>query len=114
MKILQPKWKLSGYMADLKRIQVGEFNISDAISVQELQDLYNNNFEKIESKIISIEKIFKEKDVIRLDKRKLDLFLNGVKLASKQLDGVYRIYCDNEFVGTGIVENEKLKRDIIV
>ena len=113
MKILQPKWKLSGYMADLNRIQVGEFNISDAISVQELQELYNN-FEKIESKIISIEKIFKEKDVIRLDKRKLDLFLNGVKLASKQLDGVYRIYCDNEFVGTGIVENEKLKRDIIV
>lgn len=113
MKILQIKWKLFGYMADLNRIQVGEFNISDAISVQELQELYNN-FEKIESKIISIEKIFKEKDVIRLDKRKLDLFLNGVKLASKQLDGVYRIYCDNEFVGTGIVENEKLKRDIIV
>lgn len=108
------KLETCGYMTELKRIQVGEFNISKAISIQELEDLYKNNFGEIKKKIISVEDIFKENESIKLDNRKLELFLNGVKLTNNQIDGVYRVYCDEKFIGTGIVEKGRVKRDIII
>lgn len=107
------KLETVGYMAELNRIQVGEFNISKAISIQELEDLYKNNFGEIKKRIISVEEIFKENESIKLDNRKLELFLNGVKLTNNQIDGVYRVYCDEKFIGTGIVEKGRVKRDII-
>ena len=65
------KLETVGYMAELNRIQVGEFNISKAISIQELEDLYKNNFGEIKKRIISVEEIFKENESIKLDNRKL-------------------------------------------
>ena len=56
----------------------------------------------------------RKKDKINLDNRKLQLFLNGVKLTYKFKDDVYRIYCGSQFIGTGTIENELLKRDIVV
>ena len=38
----------------------------------------------------------------------------GVKLTYKLNDGIYRIYNSDKFIGLGIVENELLKRDIII
>ena len=32
----------------------------------------------------------------------------------KKSDGVYRIYCDGQFIGIGIVDKGFLKRDIIL
>lgn len=94
-----------GYMSELNRIQVGEFSINEAISLQQLQ----------EGKIsyITMEELFREKQAISLEKQRLQPFLNGVKLTMKQQDGVYRIYVDEKFIGIGIVNKEFLKRDII-
>lgn len=91
-----------GYMSNLKRTRVNQFTIEDAV------DLENIN------KFISIEEIFKDKECIKLDAQKLALFLNGVLLAYKKIDGVYCIRNEkNEFVGIGIIKDGKLKRDVI-
>ena len=99
-----------GYMIGLERVQVGEFNIKQAISIEELA----NNKEIVKDKIITVEDLFKDLDKIELEKRKLDLFLNGVQLSNSNIDGIYRIYSEENFIGIGIVKNKLLKRDIII
>lgn len=97
-----------GYMKELQRIKVNEFDIKDAIT---LEDLDNVN---IENKIISIEKLFINNEKIDLNNRKLELFLNGVQLTHDLNDGVYRIYNNNNFIGLGTVKDKLLKRDIVI
>ena len=99
-----------GYMKELKRIQVGEFNIKKAYTLNELK----NSNEPIEEKLISIEELFKDKENIKLNNEKLQLFLNGVKLKEKKEEDIYKIYCDNIFIGLGTVKEERLKRDVII
>lgn len=97
-----------GYMKELKRLKVGDFDIKDSITIEEIE-------ENIEKYIITIEGFFKDKDTINLDEKKLQLFLNGVQLTVNTKDDLYRVYDkDNNFVGSGIVKNNLLKRDIII
>lgn len=97
-----------GYMSDLNRIRLDKFTLEDAVTLEELAKSTNKN-------IITVEEIFKEKNSIILDKRKLTLFLNGVLLTFKEQNDIYRIKNDNgEFIGIGIINNEKLKRDVII
>lgn len=98
-----------GYMKELKRIQVGEFNIKDSITIEKLE-----NQEIVSNKFITIEKYFNDYEKIVLNERKLQLFLNGVQLTYELKDGIYKIYKENEFVGIGTVKNKLLKRDIIL
>ena len=43
------------------------------------------------------------------------MFLNGVNLTQNYNDGIYKIYNENnKFVGIGILENNLLKRDIVL
>ena len=98
-----------GYMKELKRIQVGEFNIKDSITIEELE-----NQEIVSNKFITIEKYFSNSENIVLNERKFQLFLNGVQLTYELKDGIYKIYKENEFIGIGTVKNKLLKRDIII
>lgn len=96
-----------GYMTNLKRTKLGIFDIKDSVSLEE--------FEKNPTKyIIPLEEILKENESIILTNKKLELFLNGVKLKENKKDGLYKIYNDNIFIGTGIVKENLLKRDIIL
>ncbi len=95
-----------GYMSKLNRVQVGKFSIEQAVSIEQL--------EKGEIPYITIEELFREKQEIFLEKQRLQPFLNGVKLTMKKPDGVYRVYCNHQFIGIGIVDNGFLKRDIII
>lgn len=99
-----------GYMCDLKRLQVGDFNISDSITLEELQ----NNQDDIKEYIIPIERLFQDNGSIELTDKKLQLFLNGVQLTMDKQDGIYKIYNNNKFIGIGIIKNSLLKRDIIL
>ena len=98
-----------GYMADLKRLKVGEFSIKNAMVIDDKLDK-----EEIERNLISIEELFKEEQKIELNNKKLILFLNGVKLSNENEDGVYRIYNLGKFIGLGIIKGNLLKRDIIL
>lgn len=107
-----------GYMKELNRTKVGIFEISDSIKMGELE---NNKDDKdfLKKHIISIEDLFIKLDgsqnKIILDDRKMKLFLNGVKLKYSLKNGAYRIYSEeNSFIGIGSIENNSLKREIIV
>ena len=100
-----------GYMSSLQRTRVGRFKIENSVTIDELEKNEQNN-EFLNKNLISIEAIFIDKEVINLDDTKS--FLNGVKIKIKKEDGIYRIYNNNNFMGTGIIENNLLKRDLII
>lgn len=99
-----------GYMCELNRVQVGDFNISNSVTVEELQE----DKEAADRHLISLERLFENKPSINLNSRKLQLFLNGVQLTVQETDGVYKVYSDNKFVGVGVVNKGLVKRDIVV
>ena len=105
------KLETVGYMKELNRTIVGNFNIKDSITISEFEEKYNKNDL---SNIISIEEIFKEKSKIELDNRNIKQYLNGVKIKVENKDNVYRIFMNNKFIGIGIVENGYLKRDLVI
>ncbi len=73
------------------------------------------NLQFFEKRIIKIEDMFQEQSKITLSEKKLELFLNGVKLSSNLNDGICRVYNDkDEFIGIGEVSERKIKRDIVV
>ncbi len=109
------KFGTVGYMKSLKRIQVGDFKIEDSITIDELNNIIQKNELDKTKTIITLKKLFEKIPSIRLDNRKLELFLNGVMLTQKQNEGVYKIYNQkDEFIGTGTIKDNLLKRDIIL
>lgn len=117
-----------GYMKELQRTEVGDFKIENAITIGELEELVNENKLKdnineealniINSKdrkyFIKIEELFMDKNIINLDEDLLNKFLNGVMIKNNNIDGIYRIYNKNNYIGLGVNKNQKLKRDVIV
>lgn len=107
---------LVGYMKELTRTEVDRFTIDEAYTLEEIEE------SKEDIKIISIEEVFKDNEKIILNKEKLTLFLNGGRIKVGLYDSVApftksitRIYnSQNQFIGTGIVNNNILKRDIII
>ena len=101
-----------GHMRNLKRLKVGDFDISNAIQVNDLEKIVNDK-DLLNKYFISVEKLFGNSPKILLKDKKLGLFLNGVRLNYSNEDGIYRIYNNKNFVGVGVIENGLLKRDII-
>lgn len=95
-----------GYMSALNRIKVGEFSLEQALTLEQIQE---GNI-----KCITIEDLFGQNEKIELVEKRLQPFLNGVKLTMPRVDGVYRVYCKERFIGIGVVEKNFLKRDIIL
>lgn len=102
-----------GYMSSLERVQVDNFDIKDSITLEDLEKNRDNK-EFIEKKLINMETIFKDLPKISLNNRKKDLFLNGVMLSFDNKDGLYNIYNNNIYIGTGTIKNNLLKRDVIL
>lgn len=104
------KLKTVGFMLNLRRTNVGEFDIENAITIDKLR----KNEELLFKNLISIEEIFKNKEKITLNDKQLGLFLNGVMLTEEKDDGIYLIYNKEKFIGLGIIKNNLLKRDVII
>ena len=94
-----------GLMKNLCRIRVNDFDLENSYT---LDDVKNKNVQ-----VINIEEIFKKQPYIKLNDKETKHFLNGVKLSINKVDGLYRIY-NNTFLGLGIIENNLLKRDVII
>jgi len=107
------KLQTCGYMKELNRKQVGTFNIKEAITLEELEENKDNK-EYLKEKIIGIEDFFKDNGEIVLDNKKLELFLNGVKINSENSDGLYNIYNKGKYIGIGKVYKNQLKREIVI
>ena len=103
-----------GTMSVLKRTIVDKFNIENAITFEELE-LNLNNSEFFKNNLFKMEDLFKDIPKIVLNKRKKELFLNGVMLTFELTDGLYNIYDTEEnYIGTGIIKQNLLKRDVIL
>ena len=100
-----------GYMKSLIRTKVNDYTIEDSMTVEEMDSLTN---EELEKRIITIEEVFKDKEKIDMTEKGIELLKNGVMLTYKLKDDYYRIYSKNKFIGIGIVQNNLLKRDIIL
>ena len=108
------KFETVGYMKELRRVQVGEFNIDEAINIDELK-ANKDDIRYLEEHIISVENIVDKFNKIKLNNDEIKKFLNGIKLYKREQDGIYKIYNEkNIFIGTGIIENKKLKRDVVI
>lgn len=99
-----------GLMSSLNRIKVNRFEIKDAVTLEELEKIKEN----IENRLINMEDLFSNLNKIELDKRKTELFLNGVMLTYSKTDGLYNIYTENKYLGLGTIKNNLLKRDVII
>ena len=105
-------------MKELNRTKVGIFDIKDSIHINELEQ-NKDNMEYLKTHIISIEqlfiKLYGKENKIQLDDKKMQLFINGVKLSFTLENGLYRIYNnENKFVGIGSCNEGKLKREIVI
>ena len=99
-----------GYMKELTRTSVNEFKLENAVTIDEVKE----NSLIVNEKVINIETIFKDKPELELNDRKKELFLNGVRLTFEKPNDIYRIYNNNEFIGLGTVQDNLLKRDVII
>lgn len=93
-------------MTSLVRENVGDINLKDSFTLEEIQDLYSSeNF----SFIWSVEEFFKYPRLTLSNEKDLRLYLNGNTVRFSANDGRYRIYCDGEFLGLANVGNNLLK-----
>lgn len=101
-----------GYMKELNRVQVGQFNLNQAITVEELEK--NKENEKfLNQHLRTVQNFFEKYPIVELKEEKLKLFLNGVQLTNNNDDGLYQIKVNNVVVGIGTIKNKLLKREII-
>ena len=95
-----------GTMLELNRIQAGQFDISQAVNIEDAS----------EDKLINIEDLFDNEIIIK--KEKLFGFINGIALYYNLPDGMYRLYTDNyyskKFIGLGSLKDKFLHREIIL
>ena len=102
-----------GYMASLRRVKVNDFEIKDAVTLEYLEENKSNE-EFLNKCLLKTEDIFNLPKVV-LNKRKEELFLNGVKLTFDLNDGIYNIYSnENKYIGIGEVKDKLLKRDVVI
>ena len=118
-----------GFMKELNRTKIGilnnanesktnyTFDIKNSITINDLEQNIDNQ-DYLLNHIISIEEFFKlaygKENNICLNNRKLELFLNGVKLSFDEEEGLYRIYNhEKEFIGIGSIKERFLKREIV-
>lgn len=103
-----------GHMTELRRIKVDNFDLDYAIKLEDLEENKDNEL-FIQKCILEIPRIFFKWNKIVVPSKKLDLFLNGVKLTFDKPDGNYVVYDEKyNVLGTGIVKDKLLKRDVIV
>lgn len=103
-----------GYMKELNRTKVGKFEINKSITIEELEN-NKDNINYLKQKIINIEEIFKENEKLIIEEKRLNHFLNGVKITYKKPNGIYNIYNEqNKYLGLGIIKENLLKRDVII
>ena len=100
-------------MLELNRLRVGNFDISQSVDIDELEKNKENKI-WLNNQIISLEHVMEKNPKFDLPKNKLEKFLNGVKIEANEKDGIYKVYCNETFLGSGVVYDSKIKRDIIL
>ena len=101
-----------GYLKELKRTTVGQFDIKNSVNICDIENNKNNK-EYLNSILIKIEDLFSNYQSIKLDDSNINKLLNGVLIKTSLEDGIYKLYYNEAFIGLGKVLNGSLKRDYI-
>ncbi len=89
-----------GVMQYIQRTKCGCFDLEDGFTMEQIE---NQNYA-----ILSPDIVF-EKPSIFLDDKQTELLLNGVILQNTNIDGEYKLYHNQNFLGIGMVLDGKLK-----
>lgn len=101
-----------GTVLELERTKTGVFEKSDSYTLSFIEhSIINNDFDRL---LYNIEDVFPQYSAIQLPFEKLHHFINGVKLSDIHNNGIYKIYCDNKFIGLGEINNTLLKRKFVI
>lgn len=111
-----------GCMTFLLRSQVGNFNLENSYTIEEIQEHVSNN--RLDNILIPMDSVLKHYDFIEVDKDYYDILKNGGKIElSNYYQNLYsndsknqlRVYCNDIFIGLGLIEktskNIMLKMD---
>ena len=94
--------KTYGHMSDLERVGVGKFHINNSLSIEYLNSL---SIEEIQELIMPIDMALDSLDKIEIHESFYNKIINGVIVPVESininLNDIYRVYCDNKFIGIG-------------
>lgn len=89
-----------GYMAGLIRTKSGNFDINDAVMLDDIS----------EQSIIPIEKVLQDRKNVFVDDKFYDKIINGCEIDVLQTDSTnIVVYCKNKLIGLGDVKDNVLK-----
>lgn len=103
------KLRVGAYMNTLRRTKTGPFTIEDSYTLNELDAL--NREGKLESVLISVDRMFMEYPAVTLNEKQVKSITNGVQMSYKGDEGqCYRLYDGNgKFLCISRIQNGKLK-----
>lgn len=101
-----------GTVLELERIKTGVFEKENSYTLNEIHNFMEK--EQLDTLFYNVEDIFNDLNSIEIIKDKLRHYLNGVKLTYNIADGIYKVYCNNIFIGLGEVNNNLLKRKFVI
>lgn len=106
------KLNCGAHLYNLRRINSGQFNIDNAIKLDELNNM------SLEKKLISIENLFLDFNSICLNSYFKNLFINGVCIKDVRListlneQGMFKVYDEEKnFLGIGKREKDFFKKE---
>ena len=103
-----------GYMKNLNRIQVGDFSIKQAVSLEQIEK-EKDNPKFWNQHLITFEKFFYDFPLVILEDKKFTLFLNGVLLKENREDGIYQVRdTSRQYYAIGEIKSKQLKRKIVL
>ena len=92
----------------IRRISTNGFDIKNAVTLDFLENLYNNNAD-IEKYLMPLDSGLGDIPVLNLGDKDTKLYKNGGFIGVTMPDGLFRVYNKTEFVGIGIVRNKQLR-----
>ena len=102
-----------GYMKALIRTKIDNFSVDQSIFIDELEKNKDDK-EWIENNSFMVEDLLSYFPKYYILEKNYPLFMNGTLLGVELEDGIYNIYIHEMYIGTGVVKNKQLKRDVII
>lgn len=103
-----------GCMTFLLRTKVGDFNIENSYTIEEIEEHVLND--SLKSIMMPLDSALKHYNPIMLDKSYFDILKNGGKIDlsvhpyeinPQSFERGAKVYCDDIFIGMGIIEKKK-------
>lgn len=88
----------------IRRTQTNGFLIKNAVKLDFLENLFNNKLD-IKKYLMKPDCALGGIPVINLENSEAILYENGGFIKTDETDGLRRVYCDNRFIGIGLIKN---------